>query len=140
LKVDMGYEFLDHTADIGLKVWADSIEGLFQEAGKSITSLMVNGKIDPTTSCPIQLQADSLEDLFHDWLAELNYLFLVKHRIFESFVFQNLTEKSLQCVGYGEFCDPKRHRAQTEIKAITYHQLYVQKQSNQWIAQVFFDL
>lgn len=30
----MGYELLDHTGDLGIRVWAEDIKGIFQEAAR----------------------------------------------------------------------------------------------------------
>ena len=40
----------------------------------------------------------------------------------------------------GEKLDFKRHRLKTEIKAVTYHQLKVQKVKDTWQAEVIFDV
>ncbi len=133
------YQLIDHTADVGLKIWADSLPQLFAEAGYGFTSLIVSGEIVPKENQIIELTADSIEELFHDWLNELNYLFLIHKKIFNHFIILELSPTILKISTQGETYHNK-HILHTEIKAVTYHQLYVKYEQNQWLAQVFFDL
>lgn len=134
------YEFIDHTADIGLKVTAPSLPELFSSAGQGFTKFLIDGEIANQETVDILLSADSVADLFHDWLAELNYFASVHHKIFCSFHFREITETTLKAVCSGENFDPNRHVYHTEVKAITYHQISVKYNDNQWHAQIFFDL
>jgi len=43
-------------------------------------------------------------------------------------------------VGRGERFDPVRHRGRTYVKAVTYHQLAVQKTRDGWQATVYLDV
>lgn len=134
------YEWIDHTADIGLKVQATTLAELFAEAGQGFTEFIITGNIAPQEVKEISLTADSVEDLFHDWLSELNYLFSVHHLIFHSFTVIEITDAKFTINCAGETYDPKKHLVHTEVKAITYHQIYVKYINNQWQAQIFFDL
>ncbi len=137
----MGYEILEHTADIGLKVIECSLQDLFITAAEGMTSLLVEGKIQGKDTIEIILQGESWEELFHDWLSEINYFFLVKQKIFQKFLFLELSPFRLKAICYGESCDPDRHTYLNEIKAVTYHRLkIIQEKTHLWSVQVYFDL
>jgi SHS2 domain-containing protein len=40
----------------------------------------------------------------------------------------------------GESFDPSRHTSRGEIKAVTYHQLTVEKVSQEWRTRIIFDV
>jgi SHS2 domain-containing protein len=40
----------------------------------------------------------------------------------------------------GERFDPSKHRINTEIKAVTYHQVTVKKTPDMWVGRVIFDV
>jgi hypothetical protein len=40
----------------------------------------------------------------------------------------------------GEVFDPNRHMPRGEIKAVTYHQLAVEKLADEWRARIIFDV
>ena len=136
----MSYEILDHTADIGLKSRSDSLSEVFCDCARGMFSLLVAGTIENQQKILVSIQADSAEELLHDWLSELNYLFLVKQNVFQDFSIVNMDESKLEAVCFGEKYDGSRHSCDMEIKAVTYHQIQVQKSQDCWIAQVFFDL
>ncbi|NUM36198.1 MAG: archease [Candidatus Brocadiae bacterium] len=136
----MGYEILDHTADVGLSVRANDKQELFAIAAKGITSLLVSGEIQEKESIEISLEGQTIEEIFHDWLSEINYMFLVKQKVFHRFVILELSSLKLKAMLYGESCDPQRHSYLNEIKAVTYHQIQVKEEAGQWCARVYFDL
>ena len=135
----MPYEIIEHTADVGLKAWAPNLAELFVSAAQGMTTIILSGEIGGDEEIPISLAADSLEMLFHDWLSEINYLFLVQGKVIREFAIE-ITGTKLVGICRGENYNPQRHLANTEIKAVTYHQIIVGKEKQQWFAQVFFDL
>ena len=94
----MGYEILDHTADIGLRICADTLENLFAEAARGMNTILFSENIkniEQHERVSVSLQAENLEELMHDWLAEINYLFLVRQQIFHDFVIEQINRYEL---------------------------------------------
>jgi len=46
----------------------------------------------------------------------------------------------VEAIARGEVLDPARHEIKTGIKAVTYHQLYVEESEGGWETQVIFDI
>lgn len=135
------YELLDHTADLGIRVAADTLEGLFEEAGLALFDLLTDlNRVTPTARFQFSLKAETLESLFVQWLRELLYQFFGKKTVFCRFEVVELTEDSLSAVCWGERVDPERHTFRTEIKAVTYHGLRVARSAEGWTADVIFDI
>ena len=135
------FEIFEHTADVGLRVRAADLDELFAEAGRGLFSLLVenieNAQAESTDR--IALEADSLEDLFHDWLSDLLYYFDRWHRVLCRFSVR-VRDRKVEAVVAGEEFDPSKHRTGPEIKAITYHLLAVRKIQDGWEAEVIVDI
>jgi SHS2 domain-containing protein len=135
------FEAIEHTADVGYKLYAPRVAELFEAAGRVLFSTITNLdsiKIDFSRS--ISVTADDQENLLVAWLSELNYRFLVEHELFSEFIIKSLTPNSIDAVVRGEKIDQTRHEIFTEIKAVTYHGLYIRQSAEGWEAQVIFDV
>lgn len=134
------FQFIDHTADAGILVEAETLEGMFETAALGFSELIT--KVD-SLNCPIQhqfrLQEDDIETLLVSWLQELLYLLDTEGLIFKRFQV-NLKDLALEATAWGEVFDPAKHTTKTEIKAVTYHQLEVVEDDQGWKAQVIFDI
>jgi SHS2 domain-containing protein len=134
------FEFIDHTADAGIRVEAATLEDIFETAGFAFTELVTSAdSIDCRVERRFQLQEDDIETLLVSWLQELLYLLDTEDLVFGRFQVK-LDNFSLEATAWGEPFDPNIHTMKTEIKAVTYHQLEVAKSDQGWQAQVIFDI
>jgi SHS2 domain-containing protein len=134
------FEFIDHTADAGIRVEAPTLEDLFEIAGLAFTELVTTvDSVDCRVERRFKLQEDDIETLLVSWLQELLYLLDTEDLVFSRFQVR-LHDLSLEATAWGEPFDPKIHTMKTEIKAVTYHQLEVAKSDQGWRAQVIFDI
>jgi len=143
------YEIIDHTADIGIKVKADSIAELFSRSAYAMFDIIAgSGDVALKEVFNIDISAVSIEELLVGWLRELLYLYETKRVLFKKFIVQQmvpLTKKGgkgyrLKAEVSGEKLNLARHEIKTEVKAVTYHQLSVAKKGNAWTAQVILDI
>lgn len=135
------YETFDHTADLGLRIRADDLPGLFADAGRALTSLLVDDitVVRETTSVTIALPTDDLEFLLFDFLKAILYHFETEHVLLVRFDVQ-LADSGLLAIGHGEPLDAARHPLGREVKAITYHALRVEQVAEGWLAEVIVDI
>ncbi len=135
------YEHFEHTADLGLRIRAASLEELFGEAGRALTAALVDppDSVRPVEPRSIRLEAAERDDLLHDWLAELLYLFETERLLFSRFEVA-LPPGELHATAWGERVDPARHPVELEIKAVTYHGLKIEPSPDGWLAEVIVDL
>lgn len=137
----MGYELVDHTADVGIRVWADDIQGLFEEAARALFDIITDlAKVEAHQQREIAVQGAGLEELLVAWLNELLYVHEVEGLLFRDFCVAEIDKDTLKGVAKGEVFDKGRHVIKTEVKAVTYHQLEVYEQDGRWQAQVIFDI
>ena len=135
------YELFDHTADLGLRIRADDLGRLFEEAAEALFSALVANldAVRAVEQATIRLEVDRHDDLLHDWLAELLYRFHAEHRVYSQFEV-DVTGGKLTATARGEPIDAARHEIETEIKAITYHGLFVEQDADGWKAEAIVDL
>ena len=134
------YEVFEHTADLGLRVTAPTLEELFCEAGRGLLSVIVENirTVGSTEAVDIRLEKESPEDLFFDWLRELLYLFEVKHLLLVDFEIE--LGGGLRARASGEPYDVDRHELAHEVKAVTYHGFQLGQTQDGWQAEVILDI
>ena len=136
------YEYLEHTADMGLFVRGESLPDLLKNAAHGLfETIAVVETIDETDSLEVHLTADSVEDLFVRWLDELIFLHETREIFFKRADIKTCHETEVSATLHGEPVNFEKHEVYTEIKSVTYHQLQVVRTCDgSWFAQVIFDL
>jgi SHS2 domain-containing protein len=135
------YEFIEHTADLGFKVYGASLEELFAHAAEAFFEAMVALEgVAEATERSIEVEADAPDNLMVSWLSELLYLFDTERLVFKRFQVKRIENNRLKANVRGEVLDPARHEIKSGIKAVTYHQLYVKEKDGGWEAQVILDI
>ncbi len=135
------YETFEHTADLGLRVRADSINELFEEAACGLFSMMVTNLDDVRRlqERTYRVEGHAVDYLMFDWLNELLFTFESERLLLVEFkVAQDAS--GLTATALGEPMDLDRHRMEHEVKAITYHGLRVEQDSNGWFAELIVDI
>ena len=136
-----GFRILDHTADIAIEANAPDLPALFSNAARGMFAIIASlDSIKPTNPLPIKATADNLDDLLLNWLSELLYLSATKAMLFSRFHITQLDANHIWATALGEPIDHARHELYTEIKAVTYHDLKVEKIGPLWTAHVLFDV
>ena len=140
--MEVKYEIIDHTADIGIRVKGSSLEELFLHAAEGMFDILVKPKrsLIPAVSYPVVVEADSVDQLLVHWLQELHLAFDMRKLVLTHFWIDEITPARVMGGGKGMKFDDTRHRAGTQIKAVTYHRLRVEQEGDEWIAEVIFDI
>ena len=137
--------FLEHTADVGLEISADTLPDVFRAAAAGMFELLVGAKalrkLERGTAVgeirALALQSEDVGQLLVDWLRELLYWHdsagLCAHRAEFDTLTETQLESTVHCARYPSA--PLR-----EIKGVTYHQLQVERRGECWYARVIFDV
>jgi len=122
-KQSSGYLEISHTADWALKVWAPDLPGLFEQAACGMFALL-QIKLQPggRYECPLDLEAEDMEGLLVSFLSELLYLTEQEGLGFDAFELVIEDDHLSGCIT-GAPVESQRK----EIKAVTYHNLSIQK-------------
>jgi SHS2 domain-containing protein len=139
--VEKSYKNLDHTADVGLEAWGPSREALFSNISKGLSDLIVEvDRVVPKREVEWAVDADSPEELLVKQLEEILYRLDKEGMVFSDFQISLRGLNAIKCLAYGEKLDRERHGFKTEIKAVTYHQIYLGEDNGEWKARVIFDV
>ena len=135
------FKFIDHTADMGILVYGETLSLLFQHAAEGLLHIITDPeRIREKESREISVTANGLEELLVNWLNELLYLFESGGFLFRRFEILDLGDYFIEAVAFGEIFDEGHHPILRTIKATTHHQLHVTRGKAGWEAQVIFDL
>ena len=142
------FEFLDHTADLEFVSCGETLELCFENAALALFSAILDLNsvlVQTKKDRKIEVKAQDLQMLLHDWLSELLFLFSTDGLVFKDFkikIEKNKRYDGYELIGvaYGEHLDLKKHRIETEVKAITYHDMLIEKREDKWFARVICDI
>ncbi|RLF48793.1 MAG: archease [Thermoplasmata archaeon] len=137
----MKYEIIEHTADVGVKAYGDSIEECFENVAKAMFDIIVDdGVVDCVVEKDVVIEGHDYEDLLFSWLSELVYIHHAELMLFTRFdvKIEENNEIKLRAKICGEKIDFKKHKIGLDIKAVTYHMLEVNAEEG--YVQVIFDI
>jgi SHS2 domain-containing protein len=143
VNVPQGYEFFEHTADVGAAVRGITLPRLFENASKAMFDLICDRRtVRPRRAARIAVRGSSLEDLLVRWLSELLYRLETEDLLFTSFAVERVNRALLRARGTarGEPIDRRRHALRREIKAVTYHQIRMVRGRSAWRVRIVFDV
>jgi SHS2 domain-containing protein len=134
------YRLLEHTADMGIEVFGESLVDLFVEAGRGLREMIsTEAKTQGREERAIEVAGEDEGELLVNWLNEI--LFLFETGFFPvDFTVSAIEGGRVRGSVSGEPFDPERHPVEREVKAVTYHQLNVEQTDEGWKVTVFVDL
>lgn len=138
------YRVFNHTADLGMEVRGRTRADLFSQAAVALFDLLVE-RVDAqpgasTQSRSLVIDGDDSTDLFVNFLREILYLFNGEGFVLTECRITHIRQRRLRADIRGCPYDARRHRAKTEIKAVTYHKAAVIRTSKGWQGRVVFDV
>ena len=133
----MPYRILDHTADVGIEATAPDIPTLFSEAVHATAAVLCDAEPPPgSAAVPVAVEAGDLPAVLAALLGEALWTFESTGRLpvaCECEVSEQTAAGTFEVVDDVEMGGPA-------IKAVTYHQLAVERTDEGWLARVFFDV
>jgi SHS2 domain-containing protein len=146
MNTDKDFELVDHTADIGLKIYGKNKQELFLNAARGMFFLITGVPVSPVQNRPknyykIESSASNIEDLMVTWLSDLLYIHVTEFVIFDDYIINSLTEEMIKSKASAIEIKSSPYRIVKEIKAVTYHDLSVyQDPDGRWAANIVFDI
>lgn len=149
---------IEHTADLGMEVEADTLPELFRSAASGMMQLVradeeeggttdeadsmdgvtaLQDERSSARSIAIDLRRGDIATLLVRWLRELLYLQEVEGFVYGDADFERLDESGLRALVTGR---PRPRSQIRELKGVTYHGLEVEREDDRWRARVIFDI
>ncbi len=138
-----GYEFFEHTADIGAVVRGATLPRLFENAAHALFDLICGRRtVRPRRRLVVRVEGAGLEDLLVRWLTEILYLHETRGWVFSACEVERVDRARFIAKGVvkGEPMDRARHRPRREVKAVTYHQIRLVRGRSSWRVRIIFDI
>jgi len=133
----MKYKFIEHTADIKFQSFGKSLKELFENSALALKEIITNDKITLKKKKNIKIKGKDRENLLYNFLEEFLFLFETTGFLLRKFESIKIENNQLIAVAVG---DEKEHEINNHVKAITYNDMFIEKQKYNWIAQVVVDV
>jgi len=136
------YKLIDHTADLGIEVTGRTKRELFTNAALSLMDIVVERKGTPSGGKEKALTVEGSDpaDLLINFLREILYIFNGKAMIVEDCNIQECSNQRLVAKLRVEPYNKEKYSIKTELKAVTYHGLRVERTKSGWKVRVIFDV
>lgn len=135
------WELYSHPSDIGIRGFGPTREEAFAQAALALTAVITDPqKVQPQQAIDLECQEEDDELLFICWLSSLLYEMDTRRLLLSRFEIEAV-KGGLKARAWGEPVDIARHEPAVEVKAATYADLKVERQSDgMWIAQCIVDV
>ncbi|XP_012263767.2 protein archease-like [Athalia rosae] len=123
------YEYLDHTADVQLHAWGETLEEAFEQCAMAMFGYMTDlDKVEMKEIHHLEAEGHDLQSLLFHFLDELLFMFSAEHFLVARKV--KITEFDVEnfkikAMALGEEFTLGKHPQGTEVKAITYSAMQI---------------
>jgi SHS2 domain-containing protein len=141
-----GFELLEHTADVGIRAWAGTLEEAFERATEGLAEVIgalapggSPGGSGPGETVPVEVAASDPGGLLVDWLNEVLWLLEVSQAALAGVRVERVGGGTAR--GAVDLAPGGPDPDGTFVKAVTYHRLRVEPgPGGGWLAEVYLDV
>jgi SHS2 domain-containing protein len=142
----MPYEQIENItrADVAFRISGIDLYELFCSGAEALLSVLIENPHSLLFKEERHIRFENNIDLLlYDFLQEIIFykdsesLLLLPKTI--SFANTNNITR-LDCILHGEYIDTKKHKSNTDVKAVTLHNLKIENPGNQWIGEFVLDV
>ena len=139
------FRFLEHTADVYVEAYGDSLEEAFGNAALASTDVMTEvDKVEARNEETFMVEASDEYALLYSWLEEVLLEFDLKGKLYCRFEVLGIEEISggfrLHARAWGEKFDPEKHPSKVGIKSVTYHRMEIVKKPESVTVRFILDI
>lgn len=135
------FEFFDHTSDVGVKAFGDTLDQAFENSALAVFELMTDtSRVKGERKFEVDIEGLDMENLLYRWIESLLAEYDYSLTLFSKFQVKIYPDDfKLHGIAYGERFDPKVHERRTVVKAMTYHELEI-KRNEHWTITFVVDI
>ena len=139
------FKIIEHTADVGIKVFGKTLEELFENAAVGMYNIICSNfeHIAQDVIYSNTISEYDLETLLVSFLNDLLFQTFTNKLLFSKFLIKSLKIEnqfcsiSFEC--YGEKYQKEKHGVLTELKSATFHQINIEKINDVFLTTIIFD-
>ncbi len=136
----MKYEFLPHTADTKFRAYGKTLEEAFTNSAYAMTDVITDHKkVSSTIEKTIKVESENQESLLYDFLEQFLILLDSEGFLLNKIKELKITKNKLTAKVSGD-TKPENYEISTHIKAVTYQEMFIKKEKDQFIIQVIVDI
>lgn len=143
-KNNKNFKYFDTTADIGIETTSENMTEAFKNSALATLNLITDiEKIETKISKEITLTSEDEYGLLYDWITELLILLDSENFMASEYditITQENNEYTLKGNILGDTYDTSIYNYKTEVKAITYHEMNIDKNDNNIKIKFIVDL
>lgn len=144
-RLNKRFEFLEHTADLYIAAYGNSLEEAFENAAYAMFEGMTDlDKVQPKLEDTVEVEGYDEQALLYNWLEALLVKFDIKGNLYSSFKIASIEKTSvgfkLKAKIWGEPFNPQKHISKVGIKAVTYHQMEILKEKGLVTVKFILDI
>ena len=122
------YEYFEATADIGFNAYGKDLNEAFENASIAMFNIITDTcDVEPEKEISFDISSEDEVALLYDYLEELLFHHEVDFMLFSEFHVEIDESLHLKAKIKGEEINWDKHERKTEIKAITFHKMAVEK-------------
>ena len=123
------YTLIDHTADMMVRANGSTLEECFENAAFALFDQTVDlSNIGTSEETDIRVTGIDDEDRLYSFLSEMLFIEDADNLILKEFDVR-FEGDDVVCRAKGETLDRSRHRIRSEVKAVTYHMMEVDREA-----------
>lgn len=139
-----GFRYLEHVTDAYIEAYGESMEEAFSYAAKGTVNVMFEIKdIQGTSKVDFRIEGVDYYELLFNWLERVHLLITIDNQVISNFELKiSKLDSKFQLTGSGmaETIDIAKHGYKIEIKGVTYHEMEILQQGNQYKVKFILDL
>jgi SHS2 domain-containing protein len=132
------FEFLPHTADVKFLAYGKNLQEAFANCVLATTRIMTEDKVLSKEEKTIKIKSSSKQALLYDFLEEIIFLVDTEGFIVGEVKEIKINNLELEAVVVGDNGD--NYEILTQIKSITYNDMFIKEEENSVTIQVVHDI
>ncbi len=136
----MQYKFLPHTADVKFRAYGKTLAEAFKNSAYALAKTITDyKKIKPQVEKTINIESENQEALLYDFLEQFLIFLDSEGFILNKIKSLKIIKNKLTAKIVGD-THPENYEIDTHIKAVTYQQMFIKKEKDQYTIQVILDI
>jgi len=134
------YKFLKHTADMKFQAFGKTIEECFSNASYALVEIITKDKVKPVIKKKIIFHGKDKESLLYNFLEEFLFLIDSSNFLLSKIEKIKIDLKKFELIAFISGDNVKKYKTITDVKAITYNDMFVKSEKDKYTCQVVVDV